>query len=72
MVLAGLSWSEKTIPWLLARFRDIERPEHAPRSPAGTQTYTVVYRRASCVLRSRERENGPTAGREKVADVRKK
>ena len=34
---------------VIARFRDFERPEHAPRSPAGTQTCTVVYRRFPCV-----------------------
>ena len=28
----------KLTPYLLARFRDFERPEHAPRSPPGTQT----------------------------------
>ena len=32
LALAG----RKPIPRLLARFRDFERPEHAPRSPAGT------------------------------------
>ena len=42
LALAG----RKAIPSLLARFRDFERPEHAPRSPAGTHTCTVVYRRA--------------------------
>ena len=60
LALAG----RKAIPRLLARFRDFERPEHAPRSPAGTQTCAVVYRRPPCVPRSRDREKRPTAGRE--------
>ena len=55
----------KGILWLLARFRDFERPEHATRSPVGTHTCTVVYRRVPCVPRSRERETRPAAGREK-------
>ena len=49
----------KATPCLLARFRDFERPEHAPRSPAGTHTCTVVYRRPPCVPRSRERKKRP-------------
>ena len=51
----------KAIPRSLARFRDFERPEHAPRSPAGTHTCVVVYRRVPCVPRSREREKDPRA-----------
>ena len=39
MGLVGSSWTER-ISWLLARFHDFERPEHPPRSPAGTQTCT--------------------------------
>ena len=62
----------KAIPWLLARFRDFELLEHAPRSPAGTHTCTVVYRRIPCVPRSRERENRPTAEREKFCIPEKK
>ena len=53
----------KAIPCLLARFRDFARPQHAPRSPGGTQTCAVVYRRAP-VPHSREREGRPVAGRE--------
>ena len=54
----------KVIPWLLARFRDFERPVHARRNPAGTGTFAMVYRRPPCVPRSREREKRPVAGRE--------
>ena len=32
-------------PRSLARFREFERPEHAPWSPAGTRTCAVVYTR---------------------------
>ena len=69
MTFWGVAWAwwgqagRKAIPWLLARFRDFERPEHAPLTPAGTQTCTVVYRRVPCVPRSREREKRPAAGR---------
>ena len=51
---------------VLARFRDFVRPEHAPRSPAGTHICTVVYRPVPCVPRSREREKGHAVGRERV------
>ena len=56
-------------PQLLARFRDFERAGHAPRSPPGTKFCAVVYRRAPCVLRSREREERPTGAGEKHANV---
>ena len=46
----------KATPRLLARFRDFERPEHAPRSQPGTETCAVVYRQLPCVPRSRERQ----------------
>ena len=46
-------------PRLLARFRDFECPEHAPRSPPGTQT-CAVYRRPPCVPPSRERQYSTT------------
>ena len=65
MTFWGFAWAWlalagcKAIPRLLARFRDFERPEHAPRSPAGTHTCTVVYRRPPCVPRSRERKKRP-------------
>ena len=62
----------KLTPYLLARFRDFERPEHAPRSPPGTQTWAAVYRRAPCVPRNREREKRPTGAGEKRANVKKK
>ena len=62
----------KATPCLLARFRDFERPEHAPRSPAGTHTCAVMYRRAPCVPRSREREKRPTGAGEKRANVKNK
>ena len=68
---SALPW-RKAIPWLLARFCDVERPEHSPRSPAGTYTCIVVYRRASRVPRSREHEKRPAGGREKYGDVLKK
>ena len=64
--------SRKATPWLLARFREFERPEHAPWSPAWTHTFTVVCRRPPCVPRSRERENRPAAGREKFCIPEKK
>ena len=63
--LVGSSWS-KAILWLLARFRDFERPEHAPRSPAGTHTCTVMYTRVPCMPRSRKREQRPEAGKKNV------
>ena len=68
--ISGVAWAwlaldgRKAIPWLLTRFRDFERPEHTPRSPAGTHTCTVVYRRVPCVPRSREREK-KTGGRKR-------
>ena len=62
----------KAIPWLLARFLDFERPEHAPRSPAGTHTCTIVHRQVPCVPRSREREKRPAAGREKFCILEQK
>ena len=43
LYLVGL----KAIPRLRARLSDFERPQHASRSPAGTHTCNVVYRRAS-------------------------
>ena len=62
------AWSavtrRKAIPWLLARCRDFERPEHVPRRPPGTHTCTVVYRRVPCVPRSR-REKRPAWPEEK-------
>ena len=59
-VCMGLVGSSLT---LLARFSDFGGPEHAPRSPAGTSTCTVVYTRVHSVPRSREREKRPAAGR---------
>ena len=56
----------------LLRFRDFERPEHAPRSPAGTRTCAGVYRRPPCVPRRRERQKVPTGAGEKRATVQKK
>ena len=58
---------------LLARSRDFERPERAPRSPAGTHTCAVAYALppCPCVPRSREREEGPTVGRAGHANVKK-
>ena len=60
--LWGFPWAwsalarRQAIPWLLSRFRDFERPVHAPRSPAGIHTCTAVYRWGPCMPRSRERE----------------
>ena len=71
MTFWGFAWpwlalaGRKAILLLLARFGDFERPGHAPRSPAGTHTCTVVYKRVPCVPRSREREERPSAGRAK-------
>ena len=68
VVLAG----RKAIPRFLARFRDFERPDHAPRSPIGTHTCAVVYGRPPCVPRSREREKSPTgAGEKRASDLKK-
>ena len=71
IVLLGSSSAEST-SLLLAGFRDFERPEHASRSAPGTQTCAVVYRRAPCVPRSREREKRPSAVREKFCIPQKK
>ena len=65
MVLGGLA-SRKAVPRNKASLRDFERPGHAPWSPAGARTCTVVYTRPPCVPRSREREKRPAAGREKL------
>ena len=60
--ILGFAWAwlalagRKALPRLVARFRNFERPEHAPRIPAGTHTCAVVYRRPPCVPCSRERE----------------
>lgn len=49
--------------WLsLASPHNFDRPEHAPLSPAGTWTCTVVHTRA----RGRELEKRPVALREKL------
>ena len=66
IALLGSSPAEKRPRGLLARFRDFERPEHAPRSPPGTQTSAVVYRRVPCVPRSRERRKDPRAPEKSV------
>ena len=62
----------KAITRFLARSREFERPERAPRSPAGTHACTVVYRRPPCVPHSRERQKRPAAGRAAHANVYKK
>ena len=56
IVVLGSSSAERypVITRQLAR-----RPEHAPRSPARAYTCTVVYGRAPCVPRSRQREKRP-------------
>ena len=70
IALLGSSSAESS-PVILARFRVFERPEHAPRSPPGTQTCAVVYRLVPFVPRSRERDKRPTGAREKRANVKK-
>ena len=65
MGLVGSSWSESD-PVVTCQISLLERPEHAPRSPAGTQTCTVVYRRVPCMPRRREREKRPEAGTENL------
>ena len=45
---------------------DHEPPEHVPRMSARAHTCTLVFRRASCVPRTREHEKRPAAGREKM------
>ena len=69
--LAPLIAGRKAIPWLFARFRNFERPEHAPWSPAKTHTCTV-YRRVPCVPRGRERQKRPAAARENLCIPGKK
>ena len=51
---------------------DFEPLEHVPRTSARTYTCAVVFWRAPCVLRSREHEIRPAAGREKNVNVPKK
>ena len=72
MSLIGDDSSESDHPWLLARFCDFERPEHAPWSPGGTHTCAVVYRRAPCVPRGQEREKRPATGKEKFYSIPEK
>ena len=43
--LAQLIARRNTSPRSLARFHDLDFPEHAPRSPAGTHACVVVYTR---------------------------
>ena len=50
---------------------DFEPPEHLPRTSARAHTCAVVFGQAPSVPRSREREKGPAAGREKNADAQK-
>ena len=70
MGLVGSS-GRKAIPSLLDSWRDFERPEHVPRSPAASQT-CASYTRAPPVPRSRKRGERPAAGRETVSDGQKK
>ena len=65
--LARLQLRGKQSRDYLPDFCDFERPEHAPRSPPGTQTCPVVNRRPPCVTRGRERERRPTGAGEKRA-----
>ena len=73
----GFTWAwlalagRKAIPRLLTRFRDFKRAKHTPRSPAGTHTCAVVYRRPPCVPCTREREERPTGAKENRASVKK-
>ena len=62
---------QKATPSLLARSRDFERLERAPRCLAGIHTCAVVCTRPPCVPRSRECETGPAAARTGHANVQK-
>ena len=68
MALGG----RKRIPWLLATFREIETPEHVPRTSARAHTCTAVFTRASCMPRNREHEKRSAGERAKNAYVQKK
>ena len=57
-------------PWLFARVRGFEGPEHAPRTSTGARACAVVYTMVPCVPRGREHETRRRAGREKNAEVR--
>ena len=65
LALAG----KKVSPRLLARFAACNaHTQHAPRIPAGTHTYAVVYTRAPCITRPR---TDPRPEEEKVKVFRK-
>ena len=67
MALAG----RRSMPRLLARIRDFERPEHAPQSPAGTHTCAVVDRRPPwCPAEESTRKN-PRPPEKQRANVQK-
>lgn len=50
-------------PRFLARFRDLKRPKHLPRSPVGAHTCGMAYPRAPCVPRSQQRDKRTAARR---------
>ena len=52
-------------PGEFAKTANLECPEHAPRSPAGTNDSTVLYTRAFGVPRSRQLKRGQAAVRQK-------
>ena len=60
---------QKQIAWLFASFRDFEPPEHVPRTSVRAYTCAAGFTAASCLPRSRERENRPPGGRAKNFDV---
>ena len=67
VVFLGSSSAENN-PVIICQISRLERPEHAPRSPPGPQTCAVVYRRAPCVPRIRERQKRPTGAGEEHAN----
>ena len=65
MGLVGSSWSESD-PVVTCKISRLWTTRATPRSPAGTHTCTVVYRRVPCVPSSRKCEQRPAAGGEKL------
>lgn len=64
----GSGWAESESR---ASSRGFERPEHATRSPTGTQACAAVYARGPCVPRRQGREQRPAVGTETVSEVLK-
>ena len=65
IVLLGSSSAESN-PVISCQIRDFENPEHAPRSPPGTQTCAVVYRRAPACPAAESARKDPRAPSKRV------